>query len=52
MRWVFQCFEGIELLQIRTATHTESVVLRVQPLHQKILSLLGPASQQFYFFSD
>lgn len=52
MRWVFQCFEGIELLQIRTATHTESVVLRLQPLHQKILSLLGPASQQFYFFSD
>ncbi len=52
MRWVFQCFEGIELLQIRTGTTTQSVVLRLQPLHQKILSLLGPASQQFYFFSD
>ncbi|GER86270.1 IS4 family transposase [Dictyobacter vulcani] len=52
MRWVFQCFEGIELLQIRTGTRTESVVLRLQPLHQKILSLLGPAYQQFYFFSD
>jgi transposase len=52
MRWVFQCFEGIELLQIRTATTTESVILRLQPLHQKILSLLGPTYQQFYFFSD
>lgn len=52
MRWVFQCFEGIELLQIRTGTTTQSVVLRLQPLHQKILSLLGPAYQQFYFFSD
>ncbi|GCE18266.1 IS1634 family transposase [Dictyobacter kobayashii] len=52
MRWVFQCFEGIELLQIRTGTRTESVVLRLQPLHHKILSLLGPAYQQFYFFSD
>jgi transposase len=52
MRWVFQCFEGIELLQIRTGTKTQSVVLRLQPLHQKILSLLGPAYQQFYFFSD
>jgi transposase len=52
MRWVFQCFEGIDLLQIRTALATQSVVLRLQPLHQQILSLLGPASQQFYFFSD
>ena len=52
MRWVFQCFEGIELLHIRTATTTQSLVLRLQPLHQKILSLLGPACQQFYFFSD
>jgi transposase len=52
MRWVFQCFEGIELLQIRTGTRTESVVLRLQPLHHKILSLLGPTYQQFYFFSD
>ncbi len=50
MRWIFQCFEGIELLQIRTATRTESVVLRLQPLHHKILSLLGPSYQQFYFF--
>jgi transposase len=52
MRWVFQCFEGIELLQIRTGTRTESLVLRLQPLHRKILSLLGPIYQQFYFFSD
>ncbi|GAC1355129.1 MAG: IS1634 family transposase [Ktedonobacteraceae bacterium] len=52
MRWVFQCFEGIELLQIRSGTRTESLVLRLQPLHRKILSLLGPTYQQFYFFSD
>jgi transposase len=52
MRWVFQCFEGIELLHVRTAGRTQSVVLRLQPVHQQILSLLGSASQQFYFFSD
>jgi transposase len=52
MRWVFQCFEGIELLQIRTRTQTQSLILRLQPLHEHILSLLGPACQQFYFFSD
>jgi transposase len=52
MRWVFQCFEGIELLHIRTGATTQSLVLRLQPLHHTILSLLGPAYQQFYFFSD
>ncbi|HEY4387854.1 MAG TPA: IS1634 family transposase [Ktedonobacteraceae bacterium] len=52
MRWVFQCFEGIELLHIHVGSMTESVVLRLQPLHQQILSLLGPTYQQFYFSSD
>jgi hypothetical protein len=52
MRWVFQCFEGIELLHIRMGDTTQSLVLRLQPLHQQILSLLGSAYQQFYFSSD
>ena len=48
MRWVFQCFEGVELLHIRTANRTQSVVLRLQPVHQLILSLLGPPYEQLY----
>lgn len=52
MRWVFQCFEGIELLHIHTPTDMRSLILRLQPLHRQVLSLLGPAVQQFYFFSD
>jgi transposase len=52
MRWIFQCFEGIELLHISTGSLTQSIVLRLQPLHQQILSLLGPTYVQFYFFSD
>jgi len=52
MRWIFQCFEGIELLHISTGALTQSIVLRLQPLHRQILSLLGPAYVQFYFFSD
>jgi transposase len=52
MRWIFQCFEGIELLHISTGSLTQSVVLRLQPLHRQILSLLGPTYLQFYFFSD
>jgi len=52
MRWIFQCFEGIELLHIATGSRTQSLVLRLQPLHRQILSLLGSTYLQFYFFSD
>ncbi len=52
MRWVFQCFEGIELLHIRVGSTFQTRILRLQPLHQKILRLLGPAYLQFYFLSS
>ena len=52
MRWVFQCFEGIELLHIRRGSTFQVRILRLQPLHHKILRLLGPACQQFYFLSS
>jgi transposase len=51
VRWVFQCFEGIELLHIQTATTSRVLVLRLQPLHQLILHLLGPLYEKFYFLS-
>ncbi len=44
MRWVFQCFEGIELLYIRHGPHqTAALIFRLTPLHQQILACLGPA---------
>jgi transposase len=52
MRWVFQCFEGIELLHIQSGSNTQSLVLRLQVVHQHILALLGSHYQQFYFFSQ
>src|SRR5204863_9255357 len=42
MRWIFQCFEGIELLHVQTALTSRILVLRLQPLHRLILQLLGP----------
>jgi transposase len=51
MRWVFQCFEGIELLHIRFGSTWQTRILRLQPLHHKILRLLGPPYLQFYFLS-
>jgi hypothetical protein len=54
MRWVFQCFEGIELLHIRhgPAVVTTSLILQLTPLHQQILTLLGPTCEQFYESSN
>ncbi|GAC1394752.1 MAG: hypothetical protein NVSMB38_29650 [Ktedonobacteraceae bacterium] len=48
MRWVFQCFEGIELLHIHSAFGTQSLVLRLQPTHHLILALLGPPYEKIY----
>ena len=49
MRWVFQCFEGIDLLHIRHGPDpTLTVVLGMQPLHQQVLALLGPSYELFY----
>lgn len=51
MRWIFQCFEGIDLLHIRSGLRRQTQVLGLQPLHQRILRLLGPTYSQCYFFS-
>jgi transposase len=49
MRWVFQCFEGIDLLHIRAGpSPAMALVLRVQPVHQQVLALLGPSYEEFY----
>src|SRR6266550_155402 len=45
MRWVFQCFEGIELLHVQTSTASLTIVLRLRPLHRLILALLAPLSE-------
>ncbi len=48
MRWVFQCFEGIELLHVQTATTSLIIVLRLEPVHRLILALLGPLYAKIY----
>ncbi len=51
MRWIFQCFEGIDLLHIRVGSRFQTQVLGLQALHQQVLRLLGPAYSHFYLFS-
>lgn len=51
LRWVFQCFEGIELLHVQMATTSFVLVLRLQPVHRLILRLLGPLYEKLYYLS-
>ena len=37
MRWVFQLFEGMDLLLIATETGEKRVALNLKPIHQQIL---------------
>ena len=48
MRWVFQCFEGIELLHVQTSTTSLTIVLRLDSVHRLILALLGPLYEKIY----
>jgi len=48
MRWVFQCFEGIELLHVQTDTTSLTIVLRLESVHRLILALLGPLYEKIY----
>jgi hypothetical protein len=43
---VFQCFEGIELSHVQTAATSLVLVLRLQPVHRLIVTLLGRSTRQ------
>jgi len=48
MRRVFQMFEGIDLLVIRTPEGVQQQVLNLKPVHRQILRLLGPNVEKCY----
>lgn len=53
MRRVFQLFEGIDLLVIVVAGQVVArQVLNLQPVHEQIVSLLGPAVKNIYLLPD
>jgi transposase len=51
MRWIFQCFEGIDLLHIRLGSRWHTQILGLQALHHKVLRLLGPPYARLYGLS-
>ena len=52
MRWVFQLFEGIDLLLVRQNGHVVARrVLNLKPVHRDILRLLGPPVEKCYLLA-
>lgn len=51
MRWVFQLFDGIDVLLMPQIHQIEMqrYVLNLKPIHHQILNLLGPEVQKCYF---
>lgn len=52
MRWMFECFEGISLLTIRSPGGSQTLVHGLDPLHELVLTLLGPAVRSMYETSN
>jgi transposase len=48
MRWIFHCFEGIDLLLISTPVDVTTLVLHLRPFHEQVWRLFGPPYQKFY----
>ncbi len=49
MRWLFQCFEGVDLHHTRAPDGTcQTEVLRLSALHRQVLRLLGPTYENCY----
>ncbi len=50
LRWLFQCFEGIDLHHTLHSDGThETEVLRLTKVHRLVLHLLGPTYEKCYF---
>jgi hypothetical protein len=50
MRWVFQLFEGIDVLYVRSPAGVvvSQHVLHLRAVHEQVLRLLGPPYQKLY----
>jgi len=49
MRWIFQKFENISLLNINDEGGISQQVLNTKPIHEKILALMGEEYEKIYF---
>jgi transposase len=52
MRWMFACFEGSSLLTLPSPGGSQALIHGLAPLHQLVLSLLGPTVSKLYESSN
>jgi transposase len=52
MRWMFECFEGISLLTLPSPGGSQTLIHGLEPLHQLVLTLLGPSVSKMYEASN
>jgi transposase len=51
LRWVFQVFEGLDVLSVRVGERLITrKLLNLRPVHQQVIRLLGPQGQKCYLF--
>jgi transposase len=48
MRWIFQLFEGIDILWLQQPAGVQRLILNLKPVHRQILNLLGPEVRKCY----
>jgi transposase len=51
MRRIFQIFEGIDVLMVRNSCEIQCHVLNLEPIHYRILDLLGGEVKKCYILS-
>jgi hypothetical protein len=52
MRWMFECSEGLTLLTLPSPAGPHTIVHGLEPLHELVLTLPGPAVSQMYETSN
>ena len=52
LRWIFQCFEGITLLNIDLPNQPKQrQVLNLTVLHQQVIAIFGPNTEKIYLLA-
>ena len=49
-RWLFQCMEGVAVVNVSVGGQMNSVVANINALRREIIRLFGPVSEKIYGF--
>lgn len=50
--WIFTLFSSITMIKLNDENMTKRIVLNLQPLHHKVILLLGETARRIYFLPD